>query len=328
MKAMTSPVLTKWSTFREETTTCMIDVSPTEIERIEESILILEDMYFGHGCPTLPSNDECQKAKLVIDNLEYLKKLIKCPIPPDDIFRYEIDWEDWKVDKRTYYSQSFREWLERVAQLWDSLTLKAAKMASQNQWMMDNVKAMQHQISYAQERGLDYAWWLDESLNSKVKNFFYYVPGREGASIRFDPLYVEKTLIWWNDNDNVIKAELTREELNDVIDGRVRYGLRGQLVEEPGYIMVWSNSAARWILWTRRYEKGEELKLDANMIYAPYDDYELLEQVIWLLKPLPLYAGSIEAKVKGHVEWEKADDLWIALMSATILEAGEREEHR
>lgn len=107
------------------------------------------------------------------------------------------------------------------------------------------------------------------------------------------------TITTWDElyNQNEIKHDLLeiRKFLNHEIQKRQSYGLRTFTTTKPGYALLWSNAQARWLRQARFVLEGEELRLDANEIFAPYTQAEI-DAVIEDLSALPLYAYSFEAK--------------------------------
>lgn len=219
------------------------------------------------------------------------------------------------------------EYLDRMRELWDGLTPKAARYVGTTPFYEDFARAMGYQLEHG--KGVDpevFKAWLDESVESHSKHWFYYVPEKD-YSIRFDYETIEKMLRWWSDPENVIRAELTIQELNKQINKMMRYGLRGHLVEKPGYILMWSNELATWRINHHRYVPGEEAKLNSNEVYAPYDDYDLLWMIKDHLDVLPLYFASIEAKQRKHIPWDEATRLWATIQEIRIEEEKELEKY-
>ena len=107
------------------------------------------------------------------------------------------------------------------------------------------------------------------------------------------------TITTWDElyNQSEIKHDLLeiRKFLNHEIQKRQSYGLRTFTTTKPGYALLWSNAQARWLRQARFVLEGEELRLDANEIFAPYTQAEI-DAVIDDLSALPLYAYSFEAK--------------------------------
>ena len=89
------------------------------------------------------------------------------------------------------------------------------------------------------------------------------------------------------------------ERINALISQRTSYGVRNETTFATGYILVWSNGAARWLPYHNPVKKGEVIQLDANQIFVPIQEGESkadIEAVIPSLKQLPLYGNSFEAR--------------------------------
>jgi len=87
----------------------------------------------------------------------------------------------------------------------------------------------------------------------------------------------------------------TFESLCDKVYARTRYGMRDEIAEHRGHILVWSNNRAEWMVQPRTFRKGSVLRLDANYI-AAYADKKELDEWAPNLPTLPLYSGSFEAR--------------------------------
>lgn len=115
---------------------------------------------------------------------------------------------------------------------------------------------------------------------------------------RMEPEEEIKITTWDQEyNQEAITHDLNevRKNLNREIEKRQTYGVRTYKTPEPGYILFWSNNQAQWLKEARFYLPDTEIKLDANMLYAPFTQGEI-DAVIPDLAPLPLYAYSLEAK--------------------------------
>lgn len=89
--------------------------------------------------------------------------------------------------------------------------------------------------------------------------------------------------------------------LNSVIDKMRQYGvIRFPRPKGRGRKIMWSNGSSQW--WT--YDQGEpsspEVSLDANQILVVGSNHQQLRRVCPGLNPLPLYAGSFEARSRGN----------------------------
>jgi hypothetical protein len=94
------------------------------------------------------------------------------------------------------------------------------------------------------------------------------------------------------------------EDLNQRIAKRQYYGMRIVTALKDSVVMHWSNGSATWLTFGTVNE-GEQERLDANQILAPYS-YEILREVIPYLDQLPLYAYSFEGKQKSgktSIDW-------------------------
>jgi len=124
----------------------------------------------------------------------------------------------------------------------------------------------------------------------------------------------EIEIVSWDEEfeQNKIKHDLNevRKSINREIEKRQSYGVREIKTPDYGYIIYWSNSAARWFKQYVFILPNEKLKLDANEIFVTFTEAEI-DTVIEDLKPLPLYAYSFEAKKKlyGRTETELRKDL-------------------
>jgi len=104
------------------------------------------------------------------------------------------------------------------------------------------------------------------------------------------------------DFGKVERNKLLFTTLGDAYDQvlqRTSYGQRMEKAIDDGYILSWSNGAAKWIVCTSMIFKGEEVHLDANeMLLVGSIDY--LRDVAKKLPDLPLYANSLEGKMRGE----------------------------
>ena len=109
--------------------------------------------------------------------------------------------------------------------------------------------------------------------------------------------------------------DLTHKDLSavDVTDKeimkRTGYGVRREVAKEPSTRIVWSNAGAHWIVYLNRIEPGTEVELDANEIMVPFSPARM-ERIADFLVELPLYAASIEAKMRGAETPWTADATW------------------
>lgn len=92
------------------------------------------------------------------------------------------------------------------------------------------------------------------------------------------------------------------------IQDRTSYGLRRELAQERGTVIIWSNAAKRWNI-SRPVEKGEEILLDANEIFVPASPARLA-RILGCLPPLPLYMLSFEAKQREGIDPYKQTLAW------------------
>lgn len=90
-------------------------------------------------------------------------------------------------------------------------------------------------------------------------------------------------------------------ELNNRIAKLSMYGIRQEIVQQPSYLLSWSNGAKAWYV-AYGYgvmQPGEKVPLDANQFLAPYRK-AILDRIIDKLDYLPLYKMSFEAKTRGE----------------------------
>ena len=166
---------------------------------------------------------------------------------------------------------------------------------------------------------------------SDFRTFRYWTPSIN-ATIGIEPERIQEILDFWADTNNVIKAELAIPFLNKEIAQRTFYGGRSQLAPADGHVLAWSNSAERWIVFARKWRKGEEVKpqtygLDANQIFATYDA-DFLRRIVPHLDPLPLFKLSLEAKERRKVNRETASFTWRLLWKIHLQEEEERKKYR
>ena len=92
---------------------------------------------------------------------------------------------------------------------------------------------------------------------------------------------------------------MTPEELTTQIEEMRKYGLRTVIAQENGYMIMWSNGSASWLIAYAydQIKKGESMELDANEVLA-YMSLETLESIIDTLPALPLYQNSFEANYR------------------------------
>ena len=125
------------------------------------------------------------------------------------------------------------------------------------------------------------------------------------------------------------RAAVSPEVLSDInyrISQRTSYGLREEVAEAPGVVIVWSNASADWHDH-RSVRKGERLVLDANQVFVPYPRNRVAA-VLHLLEPLPLGKYSFEAIARKTAEARKlglegrmeSDERWLRGMQALGLE--------
>lgn len=88
--------------------------------------------------------------------------------------------------------------------------------------------------------------------------------------------------------------------VNSEISQRSSYGERREVAEAPGHIMVWSNGRGRWFVGPKRIKRGEDLTLDANMVFVPGVTIRDLNYLIDndLVDSLPLYSYSAERTIR------------------------------
>jgi hypothetical protein len=99
--------------------------------------------------------------------------------------------------------------------------------------------------------------------------------------------------------------------VNDQIRQRTHYGLRKETVTgKNGWRISWYNGSADWNLGYRSYKKGQVVELDANEVLVQNVNGRDLRAILKWLEPLPLYAASSEAKVRGFFDPMK----WLAAL--------------
>ena len=88
--------------------------------------------------------------------------------------------------------------------------------------------------------------------------------------------------------------------LNSVIDKLRQYGvIRFPRPKGHGRKITWSNGAAGWYAYGQAEPSTPEVGLDANQVLVVGSNYAQLKRVCPQLAPLPLYAGSFEARERG-----------------------------
>lgn len=225
------------------------------------------------------------------------------------------------------------EWLEQIA------TLERPMTPSQRQYLYKDpyyrlvLEAITYQIEGTSLKGRSIygdSSFLDLPI-SDWDTFYFYIPSiKESISIK--PKAVEGIVKFWSQTGHVAEAKMAVAQLNKEVAQRIGYGVRPYVAPSNGHVLAWSNAAERWIVYSHEYKKGDEVKevaggLDANMIFAPYED-EFLRRIVHLLDPLPLYGASFEAKQRGQISWEEGTDLWALLQRAKELEEQERKKHK
>jgi len=231
-----------------------------------------------------------------------------------------------KFEKLSGSTQTIGEWLDYMGSLERSLSPKQLSYLIRDPYYQAVVEAIDYQIEHA-----PYVRDFLTFPTSDFRMFRYFTPSIN-ATIGIRPEQVEEIIRFWSDTENVIKAELAIAELNKEIAQRTFYGGREQLAPADGHVLAWSNSAERWIVFARKYRKGDpvtptRIGLDANMIYAPYD-LEFLHRIVPHLDPLPLFMLSLEAKERRRVSPEVASFYWRVLQHIRLREEEERKKYR
>lgn len=92
------------------------------------------------------------------------------------------------------------------------------------------------------------------------------------------------------------------QDINGQIDQRRFYGMRSFTAPSDGHVLCWSNGGANWTRISSEKKKGTELRLDANMVFAPCDR-ERIDAILALdpqpLHTLPLYGLGLEGRTRG-----------------------------
>jgi len=218
------------------------------------------------------------------------------------------------------------EWLDYIGDLERNLTPKQLSYVIRDPYYQAVVEAIDYQVEHS-PRVKDFLSFSTSEFHS----FRYWVPSIN-ATIGIHPEEIEEIIRFWSKTENVIKAELAIAELNKEIAKRTFYGGRTQLAPADGHVLAWSNSAERWIVFAKKYRKGEEVMptrigLDANMIYAPYD-LAFLHRIAPNLDPLPLFILSFEAKERRRVSPEVASFYWRVLQHVRLREEELKKKYR
>lgn len=221
----------------------------------------------------------------------------------------------WKGIRRggSFHPETMENWIERVKRKWASLPSVDAKMAlGEDRIFQDMMATIETKLSYGRklrDQESFRRYFLEADVDDIGKMETWKVPGTDRYT-QFNKDYIEKTLEFWSDPDNVARAKILLSKIEDQVKGRTRYGVRGGIAQAPGHILAWSNGCMCWNVFRKQYQPGEELYLDANYIFVP-GDYETLDRIRWLLPDLPLI----------HMDWTKTMDL-------SFREARERERFR
>ena len=237
-------------------------------------------------------------------------------------------------EKQMTQKETIGDWLKRIGIVERSMTPLQRQYLYKDPYYRWVVEAIDFQIKGEPPRplGLQGARFLNLPITD-LKHFYFHVPSLQ-ESITIRPKDVEKIVEFWSQTGHVAEAKMAVQQLNQEIAQRIGYGVRPYVAPSNGYAMAWSNEAERWIVYSyKKYRKGEEVKevaggLDANMIFAPYDDEEFLRRIAHLLDPLPLFRASLEAKERGQISWEESFDLLSILAHAQEAEEQEREKYR
>jgi len=96
------------------------------------------------------------------------------------------------------------------------------------------------------------------------------------------------------DGQQVVGNNYVRDYANRQIAKLTSYGKREEIAPGDGYMIVWSNAAAKWKRVRMMIRSQSNVPLDANMFFLPATSKEI-DAVIGSLNPLPLYQNSHEA---------------------------------
>lgn len=94
------------------------------------------------------------------------------------------------------------------------------------------------------------------------------------------------------------------KEANDRSNGRTRYGIRAETSGRPMTLMTWSNGAAHWFV-SDSIAPGNKGTYDANQMLVTASP-ERMQRIDCYITPLPLFAGSFEARARGLVSEREA----------------------
>lgn len=210
-----------------------------------------------------------------------------------------------------FHPETFSSWYARFNKKKDRIRPEAHRMMMKDAIFQDMIGAIEKKLTYGRKMRDPEAfrrYFLDEDVETLGKWEMWTAPS--GRDTRFNKPYLEETLDFWSDPDNIARAKILLSKIEDQVTGRTRYGIRSGVATEPGHILAWSNGCMCWVVFQKKHQPGEELYLDSNYIYVP-GDYETLERIRWMIPDLPLV----------HMDWTKTMDL-------TFKEQKERERFR